>query len=100
MRSRVGDGSDEQGLSNPDEDPGASASGSLKSKVIRGGIAVVVLVLVAVGIISLLPGLDGCALRSPPPRAVGSLPRRESSCSESRARWCSCSSSFETCRSG
>lgn len=59
MESSVGDGTIESGHSNPDGSPKPSGSGDLKSKVIRGGIAVVVLVIVAVGIISLLPGLNG-----------------------------------------
>lgn len=43
----------------PDENSESTASGDIKKKLIRGGILVGVLVAVAVGIITLLPGLGG-----------------------------------------
>jgi uncharacterized membrane protein YbhN (UPF0104 family) len=43
----------------PDVGQGSTSSGDVKKKLIRGGIAVGVLVVAFIGIISLLPGLDG-----------------------------------------
>jgi uncharacterized membrane protein YbhN (UPF0104 family) len=54
----AGDGSD-RSTGGSEGQPESAPSSDIKKKLVRGGILVAVLVLIAVGVVALLPGLDG-----------------------------------------